>query len=340
MQQIYLPKAVCRGVRVDVHAPPEAVERHRRIRLYERLRAGGCSEALALEAVGTPRSTLFRWRRSFQRLGLAGLSDRSRRPARVRRPRWTRRDEAAVWDMRRRFPFMGRAKIRVMLAREGRVLSEATVGRILAKGVRLKRIRPCASCRGRVAAKRRRRFDGHARRWRAGMKAQAPGELVQVDHMTLNFPGTRIKEFRAVCPFTKMMVSRAHARATALNAKRFLAEMLKDLPFPVRSVQVDGGSEFRRDFEEACREADIPLFVLPPKSPERNGCVEKANDSSRTEFWGLHTGGLTLDELRPRLAGHQHFHNHVRPHQSLSMQTPMEYFQSLPKEGQTQSHMY
>ena len=89
MQQIYLPKAVCRGVRVDVHAPPEAVERHRRIRLYERLRAGGCSEALALEAVGTPRSTLFRWRRSFQRLGLAGLSDRSRRPARARRPRWT-----------------------------------------------------------------------------------------------------------------------------------------------------------------------------------------------------------------------------------------------------------
>ena len=57
---------------------------------------------------------------------------------------------------------MGRAKIRVMLAREGRVLSEATVGRILAKGVRLGRVRPCAFCRGRVGAKRRRRFDGYA----------------------------------------------------------------------------------------------------------------------------------------------------------------------------------
>ena len=115
--------------------------------------------------------------------------------------------------------------------------------------------------------------------------------------------------------------------------------MLGDLPFPVRSVQVDGGSEFRRDFEDACREAGVPLFVPPPKSPERNGCVEKANDSSRTEFRGLHAGGLALDEVRPQLAGHQHFHNHVRPHQSLNMQTPMECLKSLPTEGQTQSHM-
>ena len=115
--------------------------------------------------------------------------------------------------------------------------------------------------------------------------------------------------------------------------------MLADLPFPVQSVQVDSGAEFRRDFEEACREAGVPLCVLPPKSSERNGCVEKANDSSRTEFWGLCAGGLTLDEVRPQLAERQHFHNHIRPHQSLNMQTPMEHLQSLPMEGQTQSHM-
>ena len=73
------------------------MERHWRIRLYERLRAEGCSEALALEAAGTPRSTLFLWRRALRQHGLAGLADRSRRPARMRRPQWTRRDEAAVW---------------------------------------------------------------------------------------------------------------------------------------------------------------------------------------------------------------------------------------------------
>ena len=133
------------------------MERHRRIRLYERLRAGGCSEALALEAAGTPRSTLFRWRRAFRQRGLA---NRRRRPARAHGPRWTRRDEAAVWDLRRRFPFMGRAKVRVMLAREGAALSEATVGRILAKGVRLGRVRPCAFRRGRAKAKRRRSWCG------------------------------------------------------------------------------------------------------------------------------------------------------------------------------------
>ena len=282
MQQIHLPKAVCRGVRVDVHTPP----------------AGACAPP-AVDAPGRG----------------GGLGHAPALPL-----------HGPGQDPRHAGP-----------RRDG--LERGAVGRILAKGVRLGRVRPCAFCRGRAKAKRRRRFNGHAKRWRPGMKAGAPGELVQVDHMTLNFPGTRIKEFRALCPFTKMMVARPYARATALNAKRLLAEMLADLPFPVQSVQVDGGTEFRRDFEEACREAGVPPFVLPSKSPERNGCFEKANDSSRTEFRGPYAGGPTLDEVRPQLAKHQHFHNHVRPHQSLNMQTPMQYLQSLPMEGQTQSHM-
>ena len=56
-------------------------------------------------------------------------------------------------------------------------------------------------------------------------------------------------------------------------------------------------------------------------------------------LFGPRSVGLTLDEVRPQLAKHQHFHNHVRSHQSLNMQTPMECLQSLPMEGQTQSHM-
>ena len=51
--------------------------------------------------------------------------------------------------------------------------SEPTaLGRILAKGVGLGRIAPCAFCRRRVTAKKRRPFaKGHAQRWTAGAKA-------------------------------------------------------------------------------------------------------------------------------------------------------------------------
>ena len=46
--------------------------------------------------------------------------------------------------MRRDFPFMGKRKLRVLLSREDIDLSESTIGRILARGVRLGRIQPCA----------------------------------------------------------------------------------------------------------------------------------------------------------------------------------------------------
>lgn len=40
---------------------------------------------------------------------------------------------------------------------------------------------------------------------------------------------------------------------------------------------VNGGSEFRDEFEQACEALNLPLFTLPPKKPEWNGCVERAN---------------------------------------------------------------
>ncbi|MBC7217666.1 MAG: hypothetical protein H5U36_05860, partial [Candidatus Caldatribacterium sp.] len=58
---------------------------------------------------------------------------------------------------------------------------------------------------------------------------------------------------------------------TAGLAREFLEELLTKSPFPVRGIQVDGGSEFYGEFEEACREYGIELFVLPPRSPTSVG---------------------------------------------------------------------
>ena len=133
-------------------------------------------------------------------------------------------------------------------------------------------------------------------------------------------------------------MARAYSRATAHNAKRFLEAVRNDLPHPLLSVQVDGGSEFRADFEQACQALHIPLYVLPPRRPQFNGCVERANDSTRVEFWNLYQGELTVADASRALADYQHFHNHVRPHQALDWKTPNEYLQQS-KDCPTQSHM-
>ena len=170
-------------------------------------------------------------------------------------------------------------------------LSESTVGRIVARLVRLGRVEPVSFYYGQVKPKRRRTFTHHAKRWRYGMKAKAPGELMQADHMSVSFTeGACVKEFKATCPVSKWSGLQVYSRATSRNAKRFLAYLKAQAPFPIRSLQVDGGSEFRDEFEQACQASGIPLYVLPPKKPEYNGCVERANGTSRYEFYPYRRG--------------------------------------------------
>ena len=177
-----------RSFRIDDTTPADAFERLRKIETYRALRAEGCSEPTALRAIG-----------------------------------WSRAQEWAVWRMRKKVPFMGKKRLKGMLAREEIALSESTLGRILAKGVGLGRITPCAFCRRRVTAKKRRTFaKGHAQRWTVGAKAARPGEWIQIDHMSVSRDGDTDKEFKATCPIGKQRVVRVYSRATAGNARRFL----------------------------------------------------------------------------------------------------------------------
>ncbi len=44
-------------------------------------------------------------------------------------------------------------------------------------------------------------------------------------------------------------------------------------------------SEFAADFELACQQRRLHLFVLPPRSPKLNGAVERANRTHTEEFY-------------------------------------------------------
>ena len=57
------------------------------------------------------------------------------------------------------------------------------------------------------------------------------------------------------------------------------------MPFAVKSIQVEGGSEFMKNFESECMKLKIPLFVLPPSRPQYNGGVERSNRIFREEFY-------------------------------------------------------
>ncbi len=93
------------------------------------------------------------------------------------------------------------------------------------------------------------------------------------------------------------------------------------------AIQVDGGSEFKADFERACQERDIRLFVLPPRSPKLNGSVERAQRTHKEEFYRVVELPETIGELRQKLRAWEVVYNTRRPHQALAYQTPWAWYQ-------------
>ena len=309
----------------DADLPAEARERLSAIRRYDELRAAGCTEQAALKVIGVSRRTMYRWKAALAASGQRGLAPKSTRPRSVRRRSCKPSDVKAVLDLRRKHPFMGKAPIQRMLERKGLRLSVSTVGRILSRAIAAGVVPLASICEGRVKPRRRRRFDGWARRWKYGDKAERPGQLVQIDHMTFSRDGQTIKEFRAICPVSRFMVARVFSRATAFNARRFLDAVVESFPAPVLSIQVDGGSEFMAEFEDACRELGIDLRVLPPRRPQWNGHVERANRTARIEFWNFLDCDLTVKAVSRKLLKHEFFYNYERPHSALDYLAPNEY---------------
>ena len=89
--------------------------------------------------------------------------------------------------------------------------------------------------------------------------------------------------------------------ASAKNASAFIDKVIKDSPFPIARIQVDGGSEFMAEFEQACKKNHIELAVLAPKSHKLNGHVERINGTWRSDFYELYDLPTQLYELRPLL---------------------------------------
>jgi putative transposase len=70
------------------------------------------------------------------------------------------------------------------------------------------------------------------------------------------------KQFTAPDVVSRWDVIQAHTRPTAQTAAQFLDNLRHRMPFPIRAVQVDGGSEFADQFELACQRRGLHLFVL------------------------------------------------------------------------------
>jgi transposase InsO family protein len=138
-------------------------------------------------------------------------------------------------------------------------------------------------------------------------------------------PGRRRVHFTARDVISRMDVLAAYDRGTSRAAERVLHEAFPRFGFPIRAIQIDGGSEFKAAFEAACAARGIQLFVLPARSPKLNGAVERAHRTHQEESYDLVEIPEPLAEHNALLQRWEHIYNTIRPHEALGYLTPKQY---------------
>jgi putative transposase len=274
---------------------------------------------------GISRQTFYRWLRRYDPFDLTSLEAASHCPHRRRRPTWSSTLEERVLLLRLQFPRWGKDKLAVLLRQQTLPLSTSMVGRILTHLKRQGRlVEPPRS--GVPGSRRALRPRPYAIRKPKQYAVSEPGDLVQVDTLDVRpIPGVVFKQFTARDVVSRWDVIQAHTRATAQTAAQFLDTLQHRMPFPIRALQVDGGSEFAAEFEQACQQRGLHLFVLPPRSPKLNGAVERANRTHTEEFYQVTPCSLEMKKLNRELRHWENIYTTVRPHQSLGYLTPQQF---------------
>ncbi|WP_442819055.1 IS481 family transposase [Streptomyces sp. NBC_01235] len=282
--------------------------------------------------LGVSRQTVSGWKSRYAASGLAGLADRSRRPASC--PHQASAEvEAAVCELRRKHPRWGPRRIAHVLERSGEVSpvpSRMTVYRIL---VRHGLVEPGVRRRKRSDYKRWQR-DRAMQLWQmdivGGVMLVNPvtGELTEAKVVT------GVDDHSRYCVIASV-VERATGRAVCAA----FAQALQTFGVP-EEVLTDNGKQFTDRFgqggevlfDRICRENGIAHRLTQPASPTTTGKVERFHQTLRRELLDDCGAFESIAAAQAALDAWVEEYNSERPHQALDMQSPADRFTPVPEQ--------
>jgi transposase InsO family protein len=276
----------------------------------------GLSARRFCSAAEVPYPTYARWWALWCKQGKHALLDRPRRPRRS--PRALPGQVLDVIRRAHRELGWGVRRLHAYLRRAGRIrCSLSSVYRVL---------RRC----GALVRRPRKPKPVWTRYARA-----VPGERAQMDLKYL--PQGRY-QLTLVDDCSRYLSATVLEKRTTAAVCHALRGLLNAIPFRLRCIQTDNGSEFGRDLTRLLHRLHIRHIRIRPRSPHLNGKVERVQRTVQEEFWdGIGQG--SLQEWERFLQDYVLFYNRGRQHSALGYIAPMEYaLQRLPRQARV-SHM-
>ena len=210
-----------------------------------------------------------------------------------------------------------------MLRRESLSVSDSTVGRVLdRKGL----------INQRISRKRKKSANNPRKRFPKGMSISNPGDMIQIDAKHVNLiGGRRIYQLTAIDVLTKKRVLRYYSSLSSKNGADFLKECINVLPFKIKNIQTDNGSEFLKYFDQLCKRLNLPHYFIYARQPKQNTYVEISHGADQREFYEQGNICCSMDLMKKKLLEWEYVWNSIRPHQSLNYLTPNEYLDKYTK---------
>ena len=274
------------------------------------------------EAFRVSRRTLYRWQEALKKDAgrISGLDKRSTAPTQRRKRVVPAELEARIINLRKTHPRLGKKKVAILCG-----LSESKAGRILAS-LKQRNLLP----KYRKVSLYARSGQVRERIIRKTTKIRRPKEKrgLEIDTVVRFVGGTKRYIYTAINLQDRFAFGGAYTRHSSETATDFLKKLIEVAPFTITEIQTDNGSEFAHLFHDACTSLNIHHYHTYPRCPKMNGTVERFNRTLSEDFIQQHLP-LLRDDLcafNDRLIDWLLWYNCERPHESLGMLAPLQYY--------------
>ena len=161
-------------------------------------------------------------------------------------------------------------------------------------------------------------------------KAKETGDLMEIDTVVRFEMGLKRYIITAVDVLGRPAFAYCYNRANSANTRDFFQKLRQVMPFNIKTVQTDNGSEFHKYFRDYLKEQNITHYWNYPGKPyrngHRNGHIEKFNRTRQAEFIDQHEIYLeNINEFNKKMIDWLLWYNIERPHWSLNLMSPADY---------------
>lgn len=273
---------------------------------------------------GSTRKTVHKWLKRFKERGLKGLEENSRAPHKTRQREISLTQRVRIRSLRKSYPQYGKMKlVELYQNQHGERISSWKIQKVIEEdGLYFDQVRALKLRRKQVQAR-----IHHRQRITKLKKENKVNYLWHVDTviLTLSSGGYRYL-LTAIDEVSKLAFARLYTTHSSRNARDFLERLVYLTNNRVVNLHHDNGSEFKREFEEACRALSVPQWYSRPHTPQDNSVLERFNRTIQEEFINM-TDIMPedVDDFNHHLLDWLIEYNSHRPHQTLDYKTPLGY---------------